>query len=243
MVANPVPPLYDSPLSDFIRAGNQGRYPEIYEIENRAIDHEGTLWSALREIAPWAGKSILDLGCGSGYWLPRYSPDAARVVGVEPDPALLPQASARGAEVLHGSAEHIPLPDSSVDVVHARFAYFFPHPQYDCQPGLDEVLRVLKPGGLLVVIDNDHVNGDFAALLGRSPYASTQGEDGYIRQWWGSRGATRTEVLSSWTFDSRENLAAVLGIEFPPELAQAWLAENPDAVELSYGYVLHALVK
>ncbi len=44
--------------------------------------------------------------------------------GVEPDPRLLPLAAARDprVRVLRGSAEHIPLPDHSVDVVHARFA-------------------------------------------------------------------------------------------------------------------------
>lgn len=73
------------------------------------------------------------------------------MVGVEPDPTLLPLARSRpgGATVHAGSAEHVPFPDASVDVVHAR-AYFFPP---GCDAGLAEVLRVLRPGGALVVVD------------------------------------------------------------------------------------------
>ena len=89
-------------------------------------------------------------GLWSGFWLPRYR-EAAQVIGIEPDPHLLDLARDRTgtARVLHGSAEHIPLGDASVDVVHARFAYFFPHREFDPSPGLEEVRRVLTPEGAL----------------------------------------------------------------------------------------------
>ncbi|MDJ0355950.1 class I SAM-dependent methyltransferase [Paenarthrobacter sp. PH39-S1] len=156
---------------------------------------------------------MVDLGCGSGLWLQRHAATAESVIGIEPDAELLPTARARTqrAQVLAGSAEHIPLADSSVDVVHARFAYFFPTPMNACSPGLAEVLRVLRPGGSLVVIDNDHQHGEFARLLGQSPWAAAaQGEDDFIRRWWGERGASHHEVMSSWTFDTAEDLSAVL---------------------------------
>lgn len=142
-------------FEDFVRSGNQAVDPALYEIENTAIDRHGVLWAALEDQAPWQGRVLLDLGCGSGFWLPRYQ-DAAEVIGVEPDTDLLDLARARpgGARVLHGSAEHIPLPNASVDVVHARFAYFFPHSDFDPTPGLVEVARVLTPAGRLIVIDN-----------------------------------------------------------------------------------------
>ena len=57
-----------------------------------------------------------------------------------------------GVEVVAASAEHLGLPSCSADVVHARFAYFFP-PGGDA--GLTEVLRVMRPGGGLVAVDND----------------------------------------------------------------------------------------
>ncbi len=87
-------------------------------------------------------------------------------------------ARSRLRQVLHGAAEHIPLPDAVVDVVHARFAYFFPP---GCDAGLAEVLRVLRPQGTLVVVDNDHRNGEFAELLGSSSWAAPQGTAAVIR--------------------------------------------------------------
>ncbi|WP_022923230.1 class I SAM-dependent methyltransferase [Serinicoccus marinus] len=227
-------------FDDFVRASNQGVDPAVYEIENAAIDRHGVLWAALKDQAPWRGRVLLDLGCGSGFWLPRYR-DAGEVIGVEPDVNLLDLARARRApaRVLHGSAEHIPLPDGSVDVVHARFAYFFPHPSFDPTPGLVEVSRVLRPGGRLVVIDNDTEAGEFAALLKASPWAATQGRDTYARDWWADKGARTTPVMSSWEFDTRTDLEAVLRLEFPEALAETWLGRHPDRTALSYGNLIH----
>ena len=227
---------------DFTPAGNQGGDPAAYEIENRGLDRDGLVLAAMRELAPWRGRTLLDLGCGSGFWLPGYAREAARVIGVEPDPRLLPLAAARDPRttVLAGSAEHIPLPDASVDVVHARFAYFFP-PGVDA--GLAEAMRVLRPGGVLVVVDNDQRWGEFADLLAASPWAAPQGTAEVTDAWWAERGARRVEVRSDWRFDSRADLETVLRLEFPAEVAGDWLAAHPDATGLTYGYVLFAIDK
>ena len=51
---------------DFQPAPNQGARPDLYELENRAMDPDHLVLDAMRELAPWAGKTLLDLGCGSG---------------------------------------------------------------------------------------------------------------------------------------------------------------------------------
>jgi len=228
-----------SPLPDFRPAPNQGARPELYELENQAIDPDGLVLAAMRALAPWAGKTLVDLGCGSGYWLPGYAAEAGTVIGIEPDPALLPLAAARDrrARVLPGSAEHLPLGDASVDVVHARFAYFWPP---GCAAGLAEVLRVLRPGGTLVVVDNDQRAGEFAGLL-RAAANTALGQADVTDAWWAARGARRTEVMSGWQFSTRSDFEAVLRLEFPADVAGAWLADHPDALGLSYGYVLFAV--
>ncbi|WP_417219842.1 class I SAM-dependent methyltransferase [Arthrobacter sp.] len=240
----PVPP-------DFAPAPNQAGNPGLYEVENRAIDHEGTLRRALGEAAGLSGKVVVDLGCGSGFWLRGYAAQAASVIGVEPDPSLLELARARvaaqgldGVQVLHGSAEHLPLADGSVDVVHARFAYFFPTPTNDCTPGLREVLRVLRPGGTLVVIDNDQDNGQFAAMLRACDTAQQfQGTGDHVRSWWARQGAETRQVMSSWSFETVADRDAVLHLEFPADVAGAHLAAHPGQRRLSYGYLLHCLSK
>jgi SAM-dependent methyltransferase len=229
-------------LPDFKVAPNQGDNAGLYEVENQAIDPEGHVLAAMRARAPWAGRTLLDLGCGSGYWLPGYAAEAAEVMGVEPDLRLLPLAAARdpAIRVLHGSAEHIPLGDESVDVVHARFAYFF---RPGCDPGLAEVMRVLRPGGTLVFVGNDLQAGEFAGLLRAATGMLVQGGGDEADAWWAARGADRTTVLSSWRFTSRADFEAVLRMEFPEPIANRWLAAHPHAAGLSYSYALSAVDK
>jgi hypothetical protein len=61
-----------------------------------------------------------------------------------------------------------------------------------------------------------------------------------VDAWWQEHGAARHEVRSELRFARRADLAAVLHIEFPAEVADAWLRRNPAATGLSYGYVLFA---
>lgn len=223
-------------LPDFRPAPNQGGDPGLYEIENRALDPRGLVLDAMRRAAPWAGRTLLDLGCGSGFWLPGYAAEASETIGVEPDPRLVPLAAARDprARVLAGSAEHLPLPDASVDVVHARFAYFF---GTGAEAGLAEVTRILRPGGALVVVDNDWRAGEFADLLNALPHAAAHQHGRHTDDWWAERGAERTEVMSDWRFDSRTDFESVLRLEFPGH-ADTWLTAHPDALGLTYGYLL-----
>jgi SAM-dependent methyltransferase len=237
-------PEAEAAFPDYRFAPNIGGHADIYELENRAFLQAGHVLDAMRALAPWTGRTIADLGCGTGFWLDVYAADAARVVGIEPDPALRAAASQRPVaglphvEVVAGSAERIPLADRCVDVVHARFAYFFP-PGTDA--GLSEVLRVLRPGGTLVVVDNDYRWGEFARLLAGSAVNPPLETAAHTDRWWAYRGATRTQVRSELRFASRADLAAVLRIEFPAEVADAWLARNPAATGLTYGYVLFAV--
>ena len=229
-------------LPDFKAAPNQGGHVELYEVENRALDPGGHVLAAMRVRAPWAGRTLLDLGCGSGYWLAGYAAEAAEVIGVEPDPRLLPLAAARDprARVLHGSAEHIPLDDQSADVVHARFAYFF---RPGCDAGLAEVMRVLRSGGTLVFIGNDLRAGQFADLLRAAAGALVPAGGEQTEAWWAERGADRTTVRSCWRFTTRADFEAVLRMEFPRKVADPWLAAHPGALGLSYSYALFAIDK
>lgn len=232
-----------SPFPDWRFAPNIGHSPAVYELENRAVDQAGHVLQAMRRLAPWTGQTIVDLGCGTGYWLPRYAAEADRVIGVEPDPVLRARAADQvvglaRAEVRAGSAEHLDLPSASADLVHARFAYFFA-PGADA--GLAEVLRVLRPGGSLVVVGNDRRWGEFADLIAAGSADSPRRSATAVDAWWAERGASRHEVRSHLQFASRADLAAVLRIEFPGQVADSWLARNPAATGLSYGFVLFRL--
>src|SRR5215472_10267221 len=71
------------------------------------------------DLALGKGKIALDLGAGTGKFLPHLRRTDATVVAVEPVRAMLAQLVDlhAGIEAKQGSAEHIPLADASVDAV------------------------------------------------------------------------------------------------------------------------------
>ena len=53
--------------------------PDLYEVENRALDPDGLILSALHDIAPWDDKVAVDLGAGTGFWVPHVAKAARHV--------------------------------------------------------------------------------------------------------------------------------------------------------------------
>jgi SAM-dependent methyltransferase len=199
--------------------------PQVYEWENEGVDPDRLLDTTMRAVRSWAGARVLDVGCGTGFHLPRFAADAAAVVGVEPHPPLRAIAARRvrglrNVEVRAGTAQALPLPDSSVDVVHARWAYFFGP---GSEPGLRELGRVVRRGGVAFVIDNDASRSTFGgwfrrALPGYDPQA--------VLRFWSLHGFARVPLLIRWEQPSRERFEDVVRIEFEPGLAEEILAEH-----------------
>lgn len=169
---------------------------------------------------------MLDIGCGTGFHLPLFAATARTVVGVEPRAELAALARRRVRQlstvsVLEGQAEQVPLPPASVDVVHARWAYFFGP---GCEPGLAEVRRVLRRGGVAAIIDNDGSRSTFGGWFRRG-YPSVDPD--VVERFWASQGFTRVPVDMGWSFASRTDLEDVVRIEFAPALAEEIIATHP----------------
>ncbi|MGE5719018.1 MAG: class I SAM-dependent methyltransferase [Nocardioidaceae bacterium] len=208
---------------------NIWNHPETYEIENRAVDPDRRIEAAMRSVLDWSGRDLLDLGCGTGFHLPRWAHGARSVTGVEPNPALAAIARRRtsrlaNVSVKQGTAQEVPLPDASVDVVQARWAYFFGP---GCEPGLAELSRVVRRGGAAFVIDNDATRSTFGGWFRRG-YPSV--DPTAVERFWSSRGWTRVPLEIEWRFERREDLEAVVGIEFQPALAREIVAEHEGLV-------------
>jgi SAM-dependent methyltransferase len=97
-------------------------------------------------------KDVLELGCGAAQWSIALAKAGARPVGLDISENQLAHARRLMAEagvdfpLVHASAEAIPLPDASFDIVFCDYgAMSFADP-YVTVP---EVARVLRPGGLL----------------------------------------------------------------------------------------------
>ena len=102
--------------------------------------------------------TVLEIACGPGLTLLELAASGFSVTGLEFDPELcrLAQAAARhfrlDARIVAADACRLPFADRSFDVVFSRS--FFEH-VYDVDLALSEQIRILRPGGLLVVSDGN----------------------------------------------------------------------------------------
>ncbi len=120
---------------------------DVYERARPSYPPEAIVWLvAQTELGP--GRTVVDLGAGTGKLTRLLLPTQARVVAVEPIAEM--RAHIAEAEVLDGTAEAIPLPDGSADVVTVAQAFHW----FDHGRALPEIHRVLRNHGSLVLVWN-----------------------------------------------------------------------------------------
>lgn len=150
-------------MSDrYVPAAGRAIFTPLYDAVNAVAMRQGQWRPRLVEhaLSGAAPVRILDLGCGTGAMalaLARGSSSAV-VVGVDGDPDVLARARAKahaeGIELeLHEAlADHLPIPDASVQCVVSTlvFHHLAPSVKHDA---LMEAWRVLEPGGRLLICD------------------------------------------------------------------------------------------
>lgn len=107
------------------------------------------------------GEVVLDVGCGTGTLaieIARHVGRTGRVAGIDPGIQQIARARAKVArrnmpiEFQIGVIEQLPFPDQTFDVVLSTLMmHHLPAPLK--RQGLVEIVRVLKPGGRLVIAD------------------------------------------------------------------------------------------
>jgi SAM-dependent methyltransferase len=111
----------------------------------------GALFDFLsREVRP--GAKILDAGCGSGYFLYQLNKQGYQAVGIEPAAEMYARATEinNGVEIRKDSITKISYPDQSFDAVTAIEVFRYLD-EADRLAGYQECLRVVKPGGYLII--------------------------------------------------------------------------------------------
>lgn len=142
---------------------------------------------------------ILDIGCGTGslvVMLKRQFP-AVQVVGLDPDAKALSRArikvarAAISAQLDQGFADELPYEDRSFDRVLSSFMFHHLREQ-EREKTLREVLRVLKPGGSLHLLDfvTDNASHGFFHRLFQSHARMKDNQDGAILEAMGHAGLT-----------------------------------------------------
>jgi ubiquinone/menaquinone biosynthesis C-methylase UbiE len=117
------------------------------------------LYRDRQKLIQQASGRVLELGVGTGANFPHYTASANEIHGIEPALALLEQARVEASacveperfHLIQAGAEALPYPDNHFDTVVACLV-FCTIP--DASSAAAEVLRVLRPGGKLLVLEH-----------------------------------------------------------------------------------------
>jgi SAM-dependent methyltransferase len=128
-----------------------GRAAVDYERGRPGYPPEAVAFLA-RELGLRAGRTVLDVGAGTGKLTRLLAPTGARVLALEPVAAMREQlvAAVPPAELVGGTAEAVDLPEASVDAVTSATAFHW----FETGPALREFRRVLTPEGRLALLWN-----------------------------------------------------------------------------------------
>jgi ubiquinone/menaquinone biosynthesis C-methylase UbiE len=119
---------------------------------------ERAAWDRILDLVLPARSALdaLDAGCGTGFLTLELAARGHRVTAVDFAPAMLAEArrkaTERGASIRfeEADAEQLPFPSGSFDLAISRhLLWTLPHPE----AAIDEWIRVLRPGGRLVIVD------------------------------------------------------------------------------------------
>ncbi len=131
------------------RALSFGSAAKLYDDARPSYPTEFVRWALTDLPDP---PKVLDLAAGTGKLTRVLHEFVTDVVAVEPDPGMREQfaASSPDIPILEGRDHSIPLPDSSVDAAFVAQAWHW----FDAAAASAEILRVLRPGGVLVIAWN-----------------------------------------------------------------------------------------
>jgi len=141
---------------------------------------------------PSSPELVVDIGSGTGLSTMIWRDIAPRIIGIEPNEDMRKTAQlneAGNAEFREGYSNQTGLPDESADIVTISQAFHW----MDIPSTLDEVYRVLKPGGVLAVYDADWppcvdwmVERQYIALMRKcndiNPAVSRNYKDAHLRR-------------------------------------------------------------
>ncbi len=134
----------------------------VEEREGRVLTFERHLKPLERLTGPPNGRLLLDMGCHIGVFVEIAARRGWEAWGVDPSRWAVEQAQARGLHVVQGTLETANLPEAAFDVV--TMWDVIEH-LTDPRGALQQVYRLLKPGGLVVVHTID-IESPLARLMG-----------------------------------------------------------------------------
>lgn len=120
----------------------------------------------LPDVQSWKQRAVVDVGCGMGNMVAWFVSQGGHAVGVDTAERVA-RARARhpecAASFVEGDATHLPLESASADMI--LFLASLHHiPESNMAKAMQEAVRVLKPGGQLVIVEPVAAPGAYTSL-------------------------------------------------------------------------------
>ncbi len=143
---------------------------DIYEIFSVAEDYPDKIYECL--FPKIKDKIVLDLGCGTGKFMQKFYKETTKYYGLDLSNKQLEIAKNKvnsdNIEFICCSAENIPLPNNSIDVIISTWVLGTILEIDRRNKVLEEMKRVLKKDGNIYLVEND-IGGEFEEIRNRYP--------------------------------------------------------------------------
>ena len=153
---------------------------DYYELFSIAEDGENKVADYLKELS--IDKVVLDAGCGTGKFWPIIENVASKYIGIDLSNEQLKKAkdkSSGNSLFINSSLEKIELDNNSVDLIISTWVLGTITDIEERNRCLDELKRILKPNGKIILVEND-VNSEFEEIRNRTSDSRTRDYNNWI---------------------------------------------------------------
>ena len=147
-------------------AARATEYERIYSKPERQAD-----LARLRELIPghFFERNVLEIACGTGYWTYWIAQAARKTTAIDINPETLAVARSKDlpdGRVAFAVADVQNLPPEYTDYTGAFAGFWWSHMRRaDCRSFLESLHRALRPGAVVVVLDNRYVEGSSTPIF------------------------------------------------------------------------------
>jgi ubiquinone/menaquinone biosynthesis C-methylase UbiE len=218
-------------MTDFFKeiySSQAAEYEQMVSFE----DYRANLLPTLARIHPPAEQTIVDLGTGTGRLTCLYAPEAGWVLGTDISAHMLSVAKARvtaggweNVQLAVADNRHLPVASGSADIAIEGWSLghsvgWYPDTwKTEIKIALDEMTRVLKPGGTLFVLETLGTGFE-------TPTPPTEGLAELYRWLEDEHGFASTWIRTDYQFNTPAEAAENTRFFFGDELADRILAEG-----------------